>query len=38
MSSEHRIVWDDAKVSRLWNYYSRHRPFCDEYFGKVYGR
>ena len=38
MSSEHRIIWDDAKVSRLWNYYSRHRPFCDEYFAKVYGR
>jgi SAM-dependent methyltransferase len=35
--SEHPIEWDDAKVSRLWDYYSRNRPFRDEYFAKIYG-
>jgi 2-polyprenyl-3-methyl-5-hydroxy-6-metoxy-1,4-benzoquinol methylase len=37
VTEQHQIVWSDAKVSRLWNYYSRHRPFRDEYFAKIYG-
>jgi len=35
--SEHRIEWDDAKVSRLWDYYSRTPPYSEVYFSKVYG-
>jgi SAM-dependent methyltransferase len=38
MSNEHPIQWDQANVSRLWDYYSRHRPFSDAYFAKVYGK
>jgi len=34
---EHPIVWDDAKVSRLWNYYSKTPPYSDVYFSKVFG-
>jgi 2-polyprenyl-3-methyl-5-hydroxy-6-metoxy-1,4-benzoquinol methylase len=35
---EHKIVWDDEKVSRLWNYYSRTPPYSDVYFSKVFGQ
>jgi SAM-dependent methyltransferase len=35
---EHQIEWDDEKISRLWDYYSRTPPYCDVYFSKVYGR
>jgi SAM-dependent methyltransferase len=34
---EHPIEWDDAKVSRLWNYYSRRPPYSDNYFSKLFG-
>lgn len=34
---EHEIEWDDKKVSRLWDYYSRTPPYLDVYFSKVYG-
>ena len=37
MIPEHRIEWDDTKVSRLWNYYSRTAPYSDIYFSKVFG-
>lgn len=37
MTSEHRIEWDDTKVSRLWDYYSRTPPYADIYFSKVFG-
>lgn len=37
MSSEHKIVWDDQTVSRLWNYYSRTPPYSEIYFSKVFG-
>jgi len=35
--SEHPIEWDDAKVSRLWNYYARTPPFSGIYFSKCFG-
>ena len=35
--TEHEIEWDDSKVSRLWNYYSRTPPYSDIYFSKLYG-
>jgi SAM-dependent methyltransferase len=34
---EHLIQWDDRKVSRLWNYYSRTPPYSNIYFAKVFG-
>ena len=34
---EHEIEWDDTKVSRLWNYYSRTPPYSYVYFSKVFG-
>ena len=36
-SLEHKILWTDDKISRLWNYYSRSRIASDLYFSKVYG-
>jgi len=35
---EHEIEWDDKKVSRLWDYYSRTPHILDIYFSKVFGR
>lgn len=35
---EHEIEWDDQKVSRLWNYYSRTPPYSEIYFSKLFGR
>lgn len=35
---EHEIEWDDRKISRLWDYYSRTAPYCDAYFSKLFGR
>lgn len=35
---EHKIVWDDQKVSRLWKYYSRTEPYADMYFSKQLGK
>lgn len=35
---EHKIEWDDAKVSRLWNYYSRTAPYSEVYFSKLFGK
>ena len=34
---EHPIEWDDTKVSRLWDYYSRTPPYSEMYFSKVLG-
>lgn len=34
---EHDIDWDDKKVSRLWNYYSRTPPYSEIYFSKLFG-
>lgn len=34
---EHPIEWDDTKVSRLWDYYSRTPPYSEVYFSKVFG-
>lgn len=34
---EHEIEWDDTKVSRLWNYYSRTPPYSEIYFSKLFG-
>jgi len=34
---EHEIEWDDKKVSRLWNYYSRTPPYSEIYFSKLFG-
>lgn len=35
---EHAIIWGDDKVSRLWDYYSKTEPFCDNYFSKAFGK
>lgn len=35
---EHEIEWDDDKVSRLWDYYSRTPPYSEIYFSKIFGR
>ncbi|HEU0199645.1 MAG TPA: methyltransferase domain-containing protein [Burkholderiaceae bacterium] len=37
MFREHPIEWDDAKVARLWNWYSRTSPYRDIYFAKRFG-
>jgi 2-polyprenyl-3-methyl-5-hydroxy-6-metoxy-1,4-benzoquinol methylase len=37
MDLEHEIQWDDAKLARLWNYYSRSSSFSESYFSKVFG-
>lgn len=34
---EHPIQWDDAKVSRLWDYYARTPPYSEIYFSKLFG-
>jgi 2-polyprenyl-3-methyl-5-hydroxy-6-metoxy-1,4-benzoquinol methylase len=33
----HEIEWDDEKVSRLWDYYSKTKPYSNMYFSKVFG-
>lgn len=35
---EHEIEWDDAKVARLWDYYSRTPPYNDLYVARRFGR
>ena len=35
---EHQIFWDDNKISRLWNYYSRTPIYLNAYFSKAFGR
>lgn len=35
---EHEIEWDEEKVARLWDYYSRTPPYSDVYFSKVFGQ
>lgn len=35
---EHPIAWDNEKVSRLWNYYSRTPPYSEVYFSRTFGR
>lgn len=35
---EHDIEWDDHKIARLWDYYSRTPPYSDIYFSKLFGR
>lgn len=35
--AQHEISWDDEKVSRLWDYYSRTPPYKDVYFSKLFG-
>lgn len=34
---EHPIEWDDEKVARLWDYYSRTPPYSEMYFAKDFG-
>jgi SAM-dependent methyltransferase len=34
---ERNIEWDDQKISRLWDYYSRTPPYSDIYFSKLFG-
>jgi 2-polyprenyl-3-methyl-5-hydroxy-6-metoxy-1,4-benzoquinol methylase len=38
MSRDHPIVWDDQKVSRLWNFYARTPPYAGNYFSNAHGR
>jgi SAM-dependent methyltransferase len=35
--NEHEIVWDDSKISALWDYYSRTYPYSQMYFSKIFG-
>jgi len=35
---EHKIEWNDEKVSRLWDFYSRTYPYNQSYFTKAVGR
>lgn len=35
--TEHNIVWDTDKVTRLWDYYSRTSPFSEIYVSKLMG-
>lgn len=35
--TEHPIEWDNEKISRLWNFYSKTPPYSDVYFSKVFG-
>lgn len=35
---EHEIIWDDEKVARLWDFYSRTFPYNEAYFTKSVGR
>lgn len=37
MNFEHPIEWNDEKISRLWNYYSKTPPYSEIYFSKVFG-
>jgi 2-polyprenyl-3-methyl-5-hydroxy-6-metoxy-1,4-benzoquinol methylase len=37
VSLNHNIEWDDEKVSRLWDYYSKTKPYSSMYFSKVFG-
>lgn len=34
---EHEIEWDDEKVGRLWNYYSKTPPYQGNYFSQANG-
>lgn len=34
---EHKIEWDDEKVGRLWNYYSKTPPYKGNYFSEGNG-
>ena len=34
----HEINWDDEKISRLWNYYSRSSLISNMYFTNVFGK
>lgn len=34
---EHKIDWDDDKVQRLWNYYSKTHPYNSNYFSEANG-
>lgn len=36
-ATEHPIEWDDTKVARLWDYYSRTPPYSDVYFSDRFG-
>lgn len=38
MYVEHNIEWNDEKISRLWDYYSRTPPYSEIYFSKLFGR
>ena len=34
---EHKIEWNDEKVGRLWNYYSKTHPYNSNYFSQGSG-
>jgi SAM-dependent methyltransferase len=34
---EHAIDWNDQKIARLWDYYSRSPIHAEAYFSRVYG-
>jgi 2-polyprenyl-3-methyl-5-hydroxy-6-metoxy-1,4-benzoquinol methylase len=36
--AEHPVIWDNTKVSRLWDYYSKNPHISAIYFSKVYGK
>ncbi len=35
---EHKIEWNDQKISRLWDFYSNNYPYNQMYFTKVFGK
>jgi SAM-dependent methyltransferase len=37
MFQEHKILWDDEKVTRLWDHYSRTPPYSGIYFSRLHG-
>ncbi|NOQ32281.1 MAG: methyltransferase domain-containing protein [Helicobacteraceae bacterium] len=34
----HEIEWNDEKVARLWDYYSKTPPYSEDYFTKEVGK
>lgn len=35
---QYEIEWNPVKISRLWNYYSLHKPYSEQYFTNIYGQ
>lgn len=33
----HNIEWNGEKIARIWDFYSTHKPYSDQYFTKNFG-